>query len=1794
MTREMGQISLNDVLITQELSRRESRSPDLKAENDAFRKLARHLAEQPPTMLKTLVAIAKDLCQAGTAGVSLLETTQKGEEFRWVVLAGDLAKYEQGTTPRQFSPCGVCLERQAPQLYSYPARYFTYLQSIEPTVVESLVIPLVATDRLLGTIWIVSHNPQRQFDSKDVRVMTSLADFTAAALYNHQTREAAESAQRLLHMLLEHVPEGITIAGGSPDFPIVANSRVAQELLGKPSETVIGSSSGDRIESHRLFLADGITHPTHEQMPLYRATRYGETVNNEEWVIERADGSRIAALVQAVPVRDAQEQIIGAINCWQDITERKQVEKALRESEERLRVAQLAAKAGTWDWNVATGSVFWSEEYYILYGLDPATPSTYENWLATILESDRELADRAVRQALEQRQSTLYFEFRIRHPVEGIKWLASCSQIFYNSNGTQRAIGISIDITERKQAEAALAANEARLRGFVNANVVGILYGDIYGNIHQANDELLRIVGYTREDLNAGKLRWLDITPAEYLPIDAQAIADARVSGACTPYEKEYIRKNGARIPVLVGYSLVGEAREESVAFVLDLSDRKQVLEALHQSEISLRTVAANLPNGAVFIVNRELRYLLAEGKALAIAGMNPENFVGKTLWEALDPNLVARYEPYFRQALGGEPFSFEHYSHNRYYISHGTPLYNDQGTVDAVLAMSYDISDRKRTELNAEFLAQISQDLVAATCVDEIVQTIGAHLNRYLNISSCAFVEVNTKINEVTINYTWQQDDTPSIVGVYPLREFVKDEFVQAANAGELLVLRDVTTDPRVADPQRYAALNIGAELSVPIVKDGEWKFSLCVFHQAPYDWRTDELELLRGLSERIWSQIERTRTEEALRKSEEEFRTISNAAPAFMWVCSPSGENIYLNDRWYEFTGQTPATATSLAWVETLHPDDAQWILPYWKRCQETGEVYEGEVRYRRRDGEYRWHVFRALPRRGTNGKIEAWYGCSVDIDDAKRAEAKLRASEERLRRSIAIETVGVIFFRSDGQIVDANDAFLRMSRYSREDLQQGVLRWDTMTPPEWLVASQQAIAQLLSTGRTTPYEKEFLRKDGSRWWGLFAAQRLNETENVEFVIDISDRKQSEAALSQSEARFRLMVESAKEYAIFTLDFNGAIASWNSGAERLLGYQEAEILGCNGRIIFTPEDNEQGKAEQERQIALAQGQAENERWHVRKDGSRFWGSGLVMPLQTQAGIAQGFVKILQDRTKQRQADERFRLLYDTTSDLLATEQQPQSLMHNLFSKLAAQLVLDYYYNYIVEEKDNRQMLHLSSYAGISEEVAQTIEWMEFGQSLCGMVAQARQQIVLDQAQIATHPNAKLICSIGVTAYAGQPLIVQGRLLGTLSFASRTRTHFTPEEIDLLQSTCEQMAIALERANLTASLQQQAEQLRQANRLKDEFLAVLSHELRSPLNPILGWTKLLQSGKLDTSKTAQALATIERNAKLQTELIEDLLDVSRILQGKLTLNIRPVDLVQVVEAAIETVNLAATAKAIDIQMTFDPQVKEVLGDSSRLQQVVWNLVSNAVKFTPAGGRVAVRLTHVDEQAEISVSDTGKGIKPQFLPHVFDYFRQEDGATTRQFGGLGLGLAIVRHLVELHGGTVTADSPGEGHGATFTVRLPLSETKSGLNPAQQPPLVTNNEQPLVGIRVLVVDDEADMREVIAVAIAQAGAEVKSVATATEALAALTSFQPDVLLSDIGMPGIDGYMLLRQVRALSREQRGDVLAIALTAYAAEIDQQQARKAGFQRHLAKPIEPDTLVKEICQLLRHRQLL
>src|SRR5690349_368040 len=427
-------------------------------------------------------------------------------------------------------------------------------------------------------------------------------------------------------------------------------------------------------------------------------------------------------------------------------------------------------------------------------------------------------------------------------------------------------------------------------------------------------------------------------------------------------------------------------------------------------------------------------------------------------------------------------------------------------------------------------------------------------------------------------------------------------------------------------------------------------------------------------------------------------------------------------------------------------------------------------------------------------------------------------------------------------------------------------------------------------------------------------------------------------------------------------------------------------------------------------------------------------------------------------------------------------------------------------------------------------------------------------------------------------------PLSHEGRIIGTLTIIEDV-TERVAREAEL-QSQIEA------RSKLLASEKLARSEAERANRLKDEFLATISHELRNPLNAIMGWAHMMRLGNLTPANTERAVETIYRNAKSQAQLVADLLDVSRIISGKLRLDVRTVDLIYIVNAAIDSIRPAADAKGIRLQTMLDPSAGQISGDADRLQQIVWNLLTNAVKFTPKDGRIQVKVQRIDSHVEVVVSDSGIGISKEFLPYVFDRFRQADASTTRIHGGLGLGLSIVHQLVDLHGGTASVHSEGEGQGATFTITLPFvgvinSQKEEATQPAQEKITPFEGLPSLQGLKVLVVDDEADTRELIREVLKECGSEVILSRSAAEALEAIEQFKPDILISDLGMPDEDGYSLISKIRALPPERGGQIPAVAVTAYARAEDRMRVLRSGFQFHLSKPVDSAELVTVVASL-------
>ena len=670
--------------------------------------------------------------------------------------------------------------------------------------------------------------------------------------------------------------------------------------------------------------------------------------------------------------------------------------------------------------------------------------------------------------------------------------------------------------------------------------------------------------------------------------------------------------------------------------------------------------------------------------------------------------------------------------------------------------------------------------------------------------------------------------------------------------------------------------------------------------------------------------------------------------------------------------------------------------------------------------------------------------------------------------------------------------------------------------------------------------------------------------------------------------------IIESADD-AVISKTLDGIITSWNFGAQRIFGYTAEEVIGKPVTILI-PADH----ADEEPTI-LARLRAGDRIEHyetvrVRKDGTLIDISLTVSPIRGPDGQIVGASKIARDITEQKQArkalDEalaRLKLALDaarlgdwswdaqtdilnmseTAADIFGIPPGPR-MSWDAMSELL--------------HKEDRQMARVAVDEALAKHTDYDVEY-----------------------RVTRNGNSEVwVSSKGRGIYADN-----GTIVGMLGFVQDISTRKSNEETlrkqaeelrtlnesvtRLYQTATKARAEAEKAAAENERLYRQAEE---SSRLKEEFLATISHELRTPLSAILGWTRMLRMGQLSPENSAKALDTIERNARAQSQLVDDLLDVSRIITGKLRMDVRPSDPSSFIDAAVEAVRPAAEAKGVRVQKVIDTGPISIPGDPVRLQQVVWNLLSNAIKFTPRGGRVQIRSERVNSHLEIVVSDTGQGISPDFLPHVFDRFRQADQKTSRQHGGMGLGLAIVRHLVEMHGGTVSANSEGEGKGATFTVSLPIApvyqvDSSAGrVHPGARDLLPPNDiTDRLDELKILVVDDEADTRELLRQGLEYCGATVSVAGSAAEAVEALMAQTPDILISDIGMPGVDGYDLIRQVRRLPATDGGKIPAIALTAYTRTEDRLQALRAGYDMHVPKPVELAELVAVAASVVRRK---
>lgn len=950
------------------------------------------------------------------------------------------------------------------------------------------------------------------------------------------------------------------------------------------------------------------------------------------------------------------------------------------------------------------------------------------------------------------------------------------------------------------------------------------------------------------------------------------------------------------------------------------------------------------------------------------------------------------------------------------------------------------------------------------------------------------------------------------------------------------------------------------------------------------------------------------------ARRRAEEEARRWAEVFEHVQWGVAlgdaETGKLLTMNPAYARMHGYEVEELAGRPIADVYAPEARASLAEHLRVTLEQGHVAFKSA-HLRRDGTAFPVAVESEVIKDEDGRVRYLAAHVRDITERERVEEELRRSEENYRS--LLDNANDIIYSHDlaGRYLAINRACSEITGYTREEILGG-LNIAQVVAPEHLELAKAMTALKLKDPSPTVYAVDIITRDGRRLT-LEVSTRISYRDGVPVAVegiarDVTERKRAEAEIQRSKQQIEIILHGVAE-SIIAQDYEGRVVYANDMAARTLGFSSAdELLEIPSKElveryeIFDEEGHPFPVEHLPASVALKDGLSASAvmRYRFRDTGHERWSSVKATPVFDEEGRVRFAISIFQDITERRRAEQVQKFLAEAGGRIASSLDYETTLAS--VARMAVPVLADWCTVDVLEEDGTLKRL------AVTHVDPKKIEWayelqeryppdMNAARGVPQVLRTGKSELyplITDEMLAAgarDEEHLQIMRGIGFTSAIIAPLVAQGRTVGVITFISaESGRRYGQEELALAENLAHRAGIAVDNARLYRSA-------REANRLKDEFLATVSHELRTPLTAILGWASMLRTNEFDRQTAQNALETIERNARAQSQIIEDLLDVSRIVTGKLRLDVRQVEPVSFIDAAVESVRPAAEAKGVRLSKALDTGPTALSGDPARLQQIVWNLLTNAIKFTPRGGRVETRLSRVESNLEITVSDTGAGIKPEFLPYVFDRFRQADSSTTRRHGGLGLGLSIVRHLVELHGGTVRADSAGEGEGSTFTVSLPVApvvgrdasaEARGARSTAERGALAADLPGEIVGLKILVVDDEEDARELLRAMLGGYGAQVLVAATAQEALNIAARSRPDVLVSDIGMPDVDGFELIRRVRELPAESGGGVPAIALTAYARAEDRLRVLRSGYQMHVAKPVEMAELLTVIASLV------
>jgi PAS domain S-box-containing protein len=1332
---------------------------------------------------------------------------------------------------------------------------------------------------------------------------------------------------RLLITVVEHSSESVLITNAQLELPgpqIVYVNPAFTRMTGYTLEEVIGKTP--RI----------LQGPKTERSVLDRLRRdcaagkvfHGEAINY------RKDGSEFYLEWTVAPVWNERGEITHFVATQRDLTERLQIDERLRKREEEFRsLFELSAVGMT---QVSPEGRYLRVNRKLCNMLGYSEQELLQLTLHQVTHPDDRVASAAkLLSSFTGEPDEYSIEKRYIRKDGATIWVLINWTVVRDVRGNPlRTVANIQDITRRKLTEEALRKSEALNKSVLRSLAAHIAVLDVDGNIIAVNEAWKRFA-YENGDAEAGGVgvNYLDVCRHSQEHDDEAGKALNGIQGVLEGTLPDFVLEYPCHSPdqqrwfLMSVTPLLGE-RSGAVVTHTNITERKQIEEALQESEERLE-LAMEAGEIGTFDWNIRSDKILWTEQSKAIFGQPSGESRGtyKDWSKRVYPEDLVVCEATIQEAFGKK----NRHWHAEYRVegseigepkwvnSRGHIFYDAQGEPFRMIGVNVDVTERRQAE---EALKKSSQEI-----------------HDLYNHAPCGYHSIDKNGFFVLINDTeleWLGYTRDEVVGKKHFRDFLTPQGLRSFETNFPQFLATGTIQDLEFDLIRKDGTILPVLLSATAVKDHSGNFLMS-----------------RSV---VYDMTERKRADEAIRQSESRLRQLAEAMPQIVYTCGPDAKADYINRQWYEYSGTSADQPIAKSWADALHPDDLARTRSLWQEAVQTGSLFDAEYRLRRKDGQYRWHLSRAIPVRNKLGQVVKWIGTSTDIHDRKEAEAE---REELLARE-------------------------QLARAEVEHAAESIRRLQAVTDS---TLGRFALEDLL---------REMLG-------------RVRELLETDF------------------ATILLLTEDGRSLAV-----------------RAATGPEAESIG------------------------------------------------LHVPI---------------------------------------------------------------------------------------------------GEGIAGSIAAQRAPVIVED--IAATNVVNPILRQRAHSLVGAPLMVEGRLIGVIHAATILARRFTESDLRLLQLAADRIALAIEQTRFYEVEKLARRQAEESNRMKDEFLALVSHELRSPLNAMLGYARLLRFGSLDAQKIRNAVDVIERGGRVQTQLIDDLLDTARIISGKLRLEVRPVDLVQVIEQAVHTIYPAANAKGITIGTNLNPKVGQIIGDAERLQQVVWNLLSNAVKFTAPGGHVETRLERVDPHVCIIVRDTGKGISPGFLPYVFDRFRQADASSTRRYGGLGLGLSLVKYLVELHGGTIEALSEGEGKGATFKVLLPVPAVSRAIDELEgSVSSVESRKAMLAGVRALVVEDEDDARELVKTVIAQYGADVVVSRSAAEAFALLTTTpeqtRPDVIVTDISMPDEDGYSLLRRVREWEHEHDFYIPAVALTAYGRSEDRERALTAGFQIHVAKPVEPDELAVAIASLV------